>query len=391
MNQIKKLISLIVIINLTAQTQIQAQNFVSNGSFEEKLTCPKEINQFDYLDIVANWEQPTKGTVDYLNSCNKSSLGVPKNIFGYMPAKDGKAYIGMYCYSKHPFFYAPFGNNYREYFETKLNAPLVNNKVYCVKMYVAFSKESSVAIDGMGMYLSKTKIQHKSDKVFRYSPQISNKEGHFLDDSNTWVPICGIYQAKGGEQYLTIGNFKTDAQIKKKYGKITWASDETSYYYIDDVSVIEVSDSSQCDCKTAYNTQRVILTQKPKKKSSFKTKDSFKIVKEFILNDVNFDKDQWVLNSNSYQTLDKVVEELSKSKSLKIIVIGYTDSIGSDSYNIELSQRRALAVEQYFIRKGISNERITTKGLGKVNPIDVNDTEEGRRKNRRVEIKIYKL
>jgi len=68
---------------------------------------------------------------------------------------------------------------------------------------------------------------------------------------------------------------------------------------------------------------------------------------------------------------------------------GYTDSIGSVGYNIGLSQRRAEAVKQYLVaERGIDAGRIQAKGYGKLNPVASNDTDEGRERNRRVELHI---
>jgi OmpA-OmpF porin, OOP family len=66
--------------------------------------------------------------------------------------------------------------------------------------------------------------------------------------------------------------------------------------------------------------------------------------------------------------------------------MGYTDSIGSDAYNEKLSQRRAEAVKQYLVQKGVDPSRIAVRGLGKTNPVATNATAEGRAENRRVEI-----
>ena len=76
---------------------------------------------------------------------------------------------------------------------------------------------------------------------------------------------------------------------------------------------------------------------------------------------------------------------------MHIEIRGHTDSKGSDSYNLRLSENRAKAVFEYLISKGISEKRLQYKGYGKTMPIDTNDTEEGRANNRRVEFKITAL
>jgi OOP family OmpA-OmpF porin len=71
-----------------------------------------------------------------------------------------------------------------------------------------------------------------------------------------------------------------------------------------------------------------------------------------------------------------------------IVAVGHTDSIGSHEYNMALSQRRANAVKQYLVSKGIEANRIYTEGKGKTQPVADNRTAEGRQKNRRVEIEV---
>jgi outer membrane protein OmpA-like peptidoglycan-associated protein len=68
------------------------------------------------------------------------------------------------------------------------------------------------------------------------------------------------------------------------------------------------------------------------------------------------------------------------------MVTGYTDSVGSDAYNLRLSERRANTVREALVAEGIAADRITTKGMGESNPVASNDTAAGRAQNRRVDI-----
>jgi OOP family OmpA-OmpF porin len=103
---------------------------------------------------------------------------------------------------------------------------------------------------------------------------------------------------------------------------------------------------------------------------------------------VYFSHDSLELSEQSIETLKIISEILSKYPSTDIIVEGYTDSKGNFWYNEKLSQARANVVKSYFKLQGISQARITAQGMGSQNPIGDNETLEGRRKNRRVEIKI---
>ncbi len=108
------------------------------------------------------------------------------------------------------------------------------------------------------------------------------------------------------------------------------------------------------------------------------------------LNNVFFDFDKYELKPESYSELDRVVKFLNEYLSVEIEIAGHTDNIGNNEYNQKLSENRANAVANYLFSKGISKDRITVIGYGETLPIDTNETEEGRQKNRRVEFKILK-
>lgn len=107
-----------------------------------------------------------------------------------------------------------------------------------------------------------------------------------------------------------------------------------------------------------------------------------------ILKNIFFDYDKATLRPESYPELDRVVELLNQNPNLKVEISGHTDSKGSDEYNLKLSQLRAKSVVDYIISKGIPANKLIAKGYGETQPIDTNDTEEGRQNNRRVEFKV---
>ncbi len=108
--------------------------------------------------------------------------------------------------------------------------------------------------------------------------------------------------------------------------------------------------------------------------------------KKLTLEGVNFDNDKATLRPEAISTLDQAAATLKEWGDVKVEVAGHTDSNASDAYNMALSQRRAEAVRDYLISKGIAADRLTAKGYGEANPIADNSTEEGRFNNRRVEL-----
>lgn len=105
-------------------------------------------------------------------------------------------------------------------------------------------------------------------------------------------------------------------------------------------------------------------------------------------NGVTFDTDSTVIKPAFRDTLDKVAQSMVQYPNSLIDVYGHTDSTGSDAYNQQLSQRRAQAVADYLISRGVAASRVRSQGFGESQPVASNATEEGRSANRRVEIKI---
>jgi len=105
-----------------------------------------------------------------------------------------------------------------------------------------------------------------------------------------------------------------------------------------------------------------------------------------ILEGVNFDTDKWDVTDADKVVLDRVAESLKDNPGTKVEVQGHTDSSGPDKHNMELSEKRAHAVRDYLISKGVAENQLTWKGYGETKPIADNKTKEGRAKNRRTEL-----
>jgi OOP family OmpA-OmpF porin len=113
--------------------------------------------------------------------------------------------------------------------------------------------------------------------------------------------------------------------------------------------------------------------------------------KPIVLNNIFFAFDKDILTTSSYSELGRILEYLESGRIKKIEVSGHTDSVGDENYNRLLSQRRANAVKKYFTANGISSSRVLARGYGESKPVESNDTDEGRAKNRRVEFKVLEL
>ncbi len=110
--------------------------------------------------------------------------------------------------------------------------------------------------------------------------------------------------------------------------------------------------------------------------------------KKIVLRGSNFAFDSANLSPAAQDLLREDIVDLKEHTSLKIRIEGYTDSIGSEAYNLSLSEKRANSVKGYLVAEGIAADRILTIGFGEQYPVTSNEREEGRAKNRRAEIKI---
>ena len=105
-----------------------------------------------------------------------------------------------------------------------------------------------------------------------------------------------------------------------------------------------------------------------------------------MLRGVHFDFDKSDIRPGDAVILDEVADQLKASPATTVYVDGYCDAIGSEEYNVSLSQRRSASVVSYLAGKGVPASGMIPRGFGKTNFVATNDTPEGRAQNRRVEI-----
>ena len=103
---------------------------------------------------------------------------------------------------------------------------------------------------------------------------------------------------------------------------------------------------------------------------------------------VTFEYNKSSLTPTAKENLNKLIEVFKEYPDTNLLIVGYTDNVGSQAYNLPLSEQRAKAVRDYLVQNGIAASRLTYVGKGIEEPIASNDTAEGRAKNRRVEIAI---
>lgn len=208
-----------------------AQNLVPNPSFEDYTSCPSTGD----VDLAAPWFQPTPATSDYYAPCAPpfSGYDVPNTQFGVQSAHTGESFVGVITHD--------WPNlDYREYVEVPLTAALVAGTEYDVTFWVALGSASSYAADGMGALFSVGPVTSTVMGTLNYTPQVANTTGNVLDDPSVWIPISGTFEALGGEDHLTIGNFWDGANTQSIYIGDLGPGKHASYF-VDSVSVTAVT------------------------------------------------------------------------------------------------------------------------------------------------------
>lgn len=116
--------------------------------------------------------------------------------------------------------------------------------------------------------------------------------------------------------------------------------------------------------------------------------DGCVVAQKTSIRGVTFEPNSALLTAEGRTTLEGVAATLAEQKDLKVEIAGHTDSVGSKAFNTLLSQQRADAVRAFLVEKGIEEGRMTAVGYGELEPVDTNETDEGRQANRRVEFRI---
>ncbi len=228
----------LLLIAILIPCSMVAQNLVKNPGFELKNGCPDKPGQ---IGLAASWYNPNNGTPDYFNDCSPGlEYGTEFNKKGGQLPHSGHAYAGLQ-------FYYLNRNEFYEYLQTQLDTSLVRDRLYCISAYVSLGKVG-YGMKELGAVLSSTEIKQAGTKKMKI-PYTPLGNGQFLLDQSAWMCIRGLYRAKGGEKLLTIGDFSPGDGFWSIMTRMrTDSLFKSSYYFIDDVSVEAIGDSSQCRC-----------------------------------------------------------------------------------------------------------------------------------------------
>ncbi|MBL7857753.1 MAG: OmpA family protein [Cyclobacteriaceae bacterium] len=350
-----------------------AQNLVPNSGFEEFTACPGGHTQSPNEFRVKAWSSGSQGTPDHFHTCSVGEADVPHNWAGVSDAFEGNGYAGIYVWSRDR-----MGNSYREYLHTRLLSPLIPDSTYSIEFRYKLSSYSMLAADRIGLLLTDSVVKSSSFRPFHIVPTLNVvKDSSLTNKTGLWELARGEYKAKGGEEYIVIGNFYANEQTKCYPIKFRSLQQEmlrdASYYYIDNVQLTPkyLPDGTTLD--------DLIPEFSP---------DKVKINTHYVLRNIRFEFDSYKLLSSSFEELDDVVNYLMKNPHTRVELAGHTDDVGNDRYNLVLSRNRARSAARYLTLRGIEADRIESFGYGKSRPLLKATTEEARKINRRVEIRF---
>lgn len=345
-------------------------NLVPNPSFEQYNRIPEVIG--DAPGAIKDWTFASEGgSGDYYHAESPGpDYSTMDNYFGSEAPHSGEAYAG-FCVTQ----------TYREFLAAPLKEKLIKGQQYKFTMYiskgdhqdVSYLKEISV------MFLSRKWILN-NDLVMSLPPQIIFYQDSGFTYHNGWQELTAIYTAQGTEQWIYIGahQWKCDT-CKSVPGTpriqspgISGAASMHAHYYVDDVSLTALSETD--------HISPVITSEVSGDTASF-----FTIGKVYSFNNIRFATNSSELSGATQPVLDSIVAYLKINPVLTVRISGYTDNVGGDDANQQLSSDRANAVKDYFIAHGIVASRIIANGYGETRPVGDNTTEAGRALNRRVE------
>ncbi len=326
-------------------TTLPAQNLVPNPGFESVKQIPK-IWLRDDQEFAASinwWTSATLTSPDVIFDKTRTNLLPERNHFDLSQVlpRSGRLMAGIRVYGCNNFVIFC-----REYLETPLKFPLKPGTQYTVSFWLHHAPQT-IGISNMGVAFSEGPIKQLGKETVLAGVTPVHETATVLEDSLGWREVRFNFIPAVPYQYLLIGNFRTDDQTG--IGTKHHPENRYAYYLVDDVAVQETS--------TYRPVARLPLT--------------------FSIPNLEFLFDQDILTEPSRDSLTFAYDIIRQYPEAVIELVGHTDSRGGDAYNMDLSQRRALAVKNYLVERGIGTERIRTDGRGLREPISENVTDEG--------------
>ena len=224
-------------------------------------------------------------------------------------------------------------------------------------------------------------IDSTSGKVLRATFKVTANKSKKSFTVNTSDDITEYYLALADKDLYQIETFAKDYELKVE--QVKYASSKKAVFYTVLLKKIPSLNNTKNSPPPSVTTTKV-----PIESSKIKDLANIETGQAITLDNVYFEQSSFVLQSISYEELNKMAELLKSAPQVKIEISGHTDNIGDTRLNLALSENRARVVYNYLVSKGIEERRLHYKGYGSNRPLFPNDSEENKKKNRRVELTI---
>lgn len=295
--------------------------------------------------------------------------------------------------------------NVRQYLQTELLMEMEAGKEYEIKIRL---KAGDAIVNSIGVKFNNEFICLKKDDLIEnpsvdFSPQLGSISKR---KQRKWMELNYTYTAFGGEKFILIGCFSPQDKQKRSF-KNNALPYKNYYYFFNQVEVVPKHvDTLPQVCEDVrkhlyshdyrhsfcmYNPYQTpindtIDNDKRIERINTVSEDKSPIIDRVVFGDVLFDFNSSDLKPEATNEILLKLDQIIDDSLTKVEIYGYTDNVGSDKVNIKLSQKRAEAVKRFLIKEGVKKDLIKAVGMGSDNPIADNTTEEGRAKNRRIEI-----
>lgn len=385
MRTILSFAALLILTVMNAQQVDSTRSWILNGDFEKIET--KKLKRPGAILLAEGWDSPTEEKADLFSeyATKESNVSTPKNLAGDQMALSGSNYAGIRTWSY-------LGQQPRTYLQTQMKQRMKKDSLYCVRFYTTLGDLSKYASGELGVWLGNQKVIKKDEANLTYDITFPAVRDNVQTDMNSWQGVCGVYEAKGSEHYLIIGNFASNektpnVKVKRQRGE-TRMQVNSAYYYIDNVEVYPVKDRSSCTCEQLKDAEsEFIFSRKgavnPNLKPAQRVDGQVYYYKRF----------QSGLDPSMEPWFNELVEDMKADPSIKVRLTGHIDATELSRTRVrpdlaELGKERAERMRDALVEAGIETSRITVLGKGTDEPADTSGTEVGMSKNRRVEVEL---
>ena len=368
---------LLTVVLFAASLGLFAQgNLVDNGSFEY---IDKKVKGPGTIELAEGWTSIGGTEADLFTPESKDdNYSVPNNLYGQADASDGSAYAGGV-------FYASKDAEPRTYLQNELMYPLQEGKVYCVKMHLMLGMLSKYESNNIGIYVSDKPLTEEEIQSGEIEPHIIHSQNKIWNEQFEWTPICGTFISKGKEKYITIGNFaptsKTEEEKMKRPRGVTGQQTRSSaYYYIDDVSVINMAGEVDCDCEKAPDGSSMQV----KYTTNVSTDVDLDPAEEIEITKIYFGELSSDISERAMVDVEKVAEMIKQKPELKIQIKGHTDPVEQAKAQGDVSLLRAQAIKEKLVELGANPNKLQVIGMKDFDPATDDSSVAGQAQNRRV-------